>query len=889
MVLFAGKLTPCSAAVPVFDPTPVLDPDTPASPPKIPVGKALVIPISATDADGDALSFKVTSSSVRLPARIKSGNPVLRVHVTYAGDGETSPPFSGDLEFQLFRDLTPITTGFIGGAAQAGFYDGQIFHRVIKDFVAQGGDPVGTGSGPSAFTFEHEFQPALIFTGRGQLAMANSNGGYNRGSSLQQDSKLISLGDFRATNGSQFFITFDQPRHLDFKHTIFGQLIRNFELLDKIENVKTPAGDSRPTVEVKMESVTVHPGRDVATLIVGSAGMGSATLTVTATDPQGNTATKEIQVVAVEETVNTPPFMRRLPPIFSQLGTKPALQVDAVDLEFDYLLYGIASAGNGTNPNSIGNAAVISDYTARVGEGLQTLALGVTGFNDQSRLLPALAPSETFPPDPANPLIPFNAYNFQVQELIFGDKNARGEPLAVIGSPGQALSSGTPVARLRDLDMAGSPASFTAQINWGDGTPAQAGVLVRDSSGPAANAYTITGGHTYAKAGIYMITVTGTGNKGTPVVVRSQAVISAGPLHGVGQRLEVKGPTVLGRLLATFTDANSAGRRTDYIATIDWGDGLLSRGSITKARDGSFAVRGSHTYKDPETYAISIRIKKTGAPDAADAIAWSSAALRGFSPAAHVPPFPQAHLVIAWNSGPNKNHVPPTGAFTHANMQVQMSGNFAVVNSGNKASPLGKIRYWLSTDAVLNTTGANPDIRLKVNGVPELEVGSLAPGGGGSGEFTILFPKGESGARKYLISEIVYSDPIADFSPVQKQISNGPIPPTILILDQSSAQTTEAGGSATFKVVLDTAPTANATIGLESTNTAEGTVSPAQLVFTPSNWNTPQLVTVTGVDDAIKDGTKSYKARLKNVVSSDSAYSNLPGREITFSNADNEP
>src|SRR5436190_520119 len=112
--------------------------------PRIPVGKTLVLPLLASDADGDVLDFAVSSSNPNIMARVRTGCPILKVHVSYLGDPGASPnpwpAFEGDMEFQLFQDITPVTATSIGGAAQAGFYDGLIFHRMIPGFVIQGGD-----------------------------------------------------------------------------------------------------------------------------------------------------------------------------------------------------------------------------------------------------------------------------------------------------------------------------------------------------------------------------------------------------------------------------------------------------------------------------------------------------------------------------------------------------------------------------------------------------------------------------------------------------------------------------------------------------------------------------------------------------------------------------
>ena len=114
-------------------------------------------------------------------------------------------------------------------------YDGTIFHRVIPDFMIQGGDPLGTGTGGPGYKFGDEFHPELSFDRPYLLAMANAGPG---------------------TNGSQFFITTVPTPWLNRKHTIFGEVIEGADVVDRISHVKTQAGD-RPVTDVVLESVTI--------------------------------------------------------------------------------------------------------------------------------------------------------------------------------------------------------------------------------------------------------------------------------------------------------------------------------------------------------------------------------------------------------------------------------------------------------------------------------------------------------------------------------------------------------------------------------------------------------------------------------------------------------
>jgi peptidyl-prolyl cis-trans isomerase B (cyclophilin B) len=140
----------------------------------------------------------------------------------------------GDIKLELFDDAAPKTVQNFRDLAGKGFYDGLIFHRVIKDFMIQGGCPQGTGTGGPGYTFEDEFNDHKIV--RGALAMANA--GPN-------------------TNGSQFFIvTTDAAPWLDGKHTVFGQVVDGMDIVDKIEGGETDARD-RPVDEARIEKLEV--------------------------------------------------------------------------------------------------------------------------------------------------------------------------------------------------------------------------------------------------------------------------------------------------------------------------------------------------------------------------------------------------------------------------------------------------------------------------------------------------------------------------------------------------------------------------------------------------------------------------------------------------------
>jgi peptidyl-prolyl cis-trans isomerase B (cyclophilin B) len=140
----------------------------------------------------------------------------------------------GDIELELYPEDAPKTVENFTKLAGEGFYDGVIFHRVIPDFMIQGGDPTGTGRGGPGYSFEDEFNQHKVE--RGALAMANA--GPN-------------------TNGSQFFIVTAQATPwLDGKHTVFGKVTSGMEVVDEIQNVRRDAND-KPLDDVTIDRTTL--------------------------------------------------------------------------------------------------------------------------------------------------------------------------------------------------------------------------------------------------------------------------------------------------------------------------------------------------------------------------------------------------------------------------------------------------------------------------------------------------------------------------------------------------------------------------------------------------------------------------------------------------------
>ena len=144
----------------------------------------------------------------------------------------------GSIRIRMFPEHAPKTVENFTGLVNKGYYDGIIFHRVIPQFMIQGGDPTGTGRGGESLwggKFEDECHPDLRFSKTGLLAMANAG---------------------PHTNGSQFFITTSLTPWLDGRHTIFGEVIEGYDVVEKIEQTSTGPGD-RPIEEQVIQKAVV--------------------------------------------------------------------------------------------------------------------------------------------------------------------------------------------------------------------------------------------------------------------------------------------------------------------------------------------------------------------------------------------------------------------------------------------------------------------------------------------------------------------------------------------------------------------------------------------------------------------------------------------------------
>lgn len=277
------------------------------------IGSPQHIPVDAYSPSGAPLSISVSSSNPSLvTAAVLSNNRSLKIETDF-----------GDMVFQLFEDKAPRPTGRVIELAESGFYNGIIFHRVISGFMIQGGDPLGTGTGGSPLgTFDDQFHLDLQHNRSGVLSFAKA-------------------GD--DTNNSQFFITAGPTRHLDFNHSVFGQLVEGEAVRDAINKTATGAND-RPTNQVVMRQVTVFNDTENAMVLLKPTGTGTGTanITVTVSDGNGNETSRTFVATVVADSFNGGPFLDDIPVLQAVSGVPMTYTLTSKDQEGDPVEYAFA-------------------------------------------------------------------------------------------------------------------------------------------------------------------------------------------------------------------------------------------------------------------------------------------------------------------------------------------------------------------------------------------------------------------------------------------------------------------------------------------------------------------------------------------------------------------
>ncbi|NOX56387.1 MAG: peptidylprolyl isomerase, partial [Planctomycetes bacterium] len=274
-------------------------------------GSPVFLELDGYDPNGGPLTFTVTSDNPDLvEATVLADSPSLRISV--AGYGE--------MVIQLFDHLVPRVTQRVTQLAEAGFYDGLLFHQVTNGVSILGGDPTGTGGGGSALgPFDDQFHPDLQFNRTGLVGMARG------------------LDD---TNDSQFFITEGAQRQIDFDRSLFGLLVEGEMVREAISNTATTV-NGRPLFDIVMQQVTVFSDIENAVLMLKApeGATGTANITVTVTDPEGNSFQQTFRADVVPDPINSDPFLADVPAIVTGVDTPVTVQLTAVDVEGDAVTF----------------------------------------------------------------------------------------------------------------------------------------------------------------------------------------------------------------------------------------------------------------------------------------------------------------------------------------------------------------------------------------------------------------------------------------------------------------------------------------------------------------------------------------------------------------------
>ena len=286
------------------------------------IGAPLHVGVDAYSPLGEALTVTVSVSDPSLlEAQVLTGNRSIQIDM----EGYS------DMVFELFEQRAPRPAERVIQLAEENFYDGIIFHRVIDNFMIQGGDPTGTGtSGSSLGTFDDQFNSELLHVRDGALSFAKSSDD---------------------TNNSQFFITEVPTRYLDGNHSVFGQIVEGSDVREAISETSTGAAD-RPDIDIEMTTINVFTDSEnsVVMLKPTGAGTGQVTVTYTVTDQAGNSVSETTQVSVETDSSNTQPWLNDIAtPEPSPVNTNAQLQLSSIDVEGDAVTYFAQSLSSGAN------------------------------------------------------------------------------------------------------------------------------------------------------------------------------------------------------------------------------------------------------------------------------------------------------------------------------------------------------------------------------------------------------------------------------------------------------------------------------------------------------------------------------------------------------------
>jgi cyclophilin family peptidyl-prolyl cis-trans isomerase len=487
----------------------------------VPAGKSLIIPITATATNGRPLTYTITGSTNAMAIVMHTNDPFWKLNVVQACAPGTPGSFPqlfrgglvtvtnvGDMTFMLFPEYAPNTVSIFQGLSDSGFYNtNTIFHRVINNFVIQGGDPLTNGSGGLVFRYNDEFNPQAIFSGNGQLALANSG---------------------KNTDGSQFFITEEPFRSGDFLYTIFGQLIRGFNVLTNIETTPVDS-NNRPLANEIITQASMVPDTADTTITLAATNVAGITdtITVVADDGAGGRTTNTFTATsAADANSNSQPLFlgNTVTNLVAPANTIITNTLNALELDGEPLYWSTVPANffaqYFASINFATNNSVLQSLTYNVTNHFGQIQFYVTppaNFSGQVDYFLVVSPSSAWYQDYANnsplPLYYYLPFNF-----TFGDTPINAQAAA---PPPQLPGTFTNLLLATFTNgVAGSaPTNFAASVQWGDDTITLAPVT------NTALIKQVFASHTYTNSGVYPIAISIQSSVGTLTVVSNAITV----------------------------------------------------------------------------------------------------------------------------------------------------------------------------------------------------------------------------------------------------------------------------------------------------------------------------------------------------------------------------
>ncbi|MCZ2343129.1 MAG: peptidylprolyl isomerase [Bacteroidales bacterium] len=302
----------------------------------IPDDKPIFLPISVTNTPNGTVSYQVASNNANLSAQLLTGGRSITFTVT---DGAT---VNGSFTIRLFENVAPLATARLIELANNGFYDNKIFHRVLNNFMIQGGSPNGDGVGGSTLpNYDDEFNSLYTFASPGMVALANE------GDDGNNSQFFITDPDLPLTGGAQ-----NRPQHLNFNHSIIGILTDGFAVYQAITQVPVatqPGGSevSRPVSPITITSAVVSTDTQNTVLMLTPASgfSGAATITVTPSDGDGASSPVSFTVAGVNDNTNSRPFLGAIPANQTATAGQPlTFTVPVTDIDGDPITLDVRDA-----------------------------------------------------------------------------------------------------------------------------------------------------------------------------------------------------------------------------------------------------------------------------------------------------------------------------------------------------------------------------------------------------------------------------------------------------------------------------------------------------------------------------------------------------------------